>query len=65
MTRNMGGVDRLLRAIIGLAIIAVGLYFGSWWGLVGLIPIATATMGFCPAYCPFKINTTGKPTTSA
>lgn len=56
MTRNVGGVDRALRAVVGLGIIAAGLYFESWWGLVGLVPLATAVVRFCPAYLPFRVS---------
>lgn len=60
MTCNMGSTDRILRGIVGLAIIGAGFYFRSWWGLIGLVPLGTAFMGFCPAYVPFGIRTTGK-----
>lgn len=60
MTCNMGSTDRILRGIVGLAIIGAGFYFRSWWGLIGLVPLGTAFMGFCPAYAPFGIRTTGK-----
>lgn len=57
MTRNIGSTDRILRVVAGLAIIAAGVYFGSWWGLIGLIPLGTAAIGWCPAYAPFGIST--------
>lgn len=57
MTCNMGSTDRILRGIAGVAIIAAGLYFTSWWGLIGLIPLGTAFVGWCPAYVPFGIST--------
>jgi len=61
MKTNVGGIDRILRYIIGLALLGAGLYFKSWWGLVGLGPILTATFRFCPAYLPFGLNTCGQP----
>jgi hypothetical protein len=57
MKPNIGPLDRALRLIIGLVILGLGYVNGSWWGLVGLLPILTAVVRFCPAYCPFKINT--------
>ena len=57
MKTNVGGLDRILRFIAGLALLGAGLYFKSWWGLVGLGPILTATFRFCPAYLPFGLST--------
>lgn len=57
MKCNVGSTDRTLRYIGGIAIIAAGFYFKSWWGAIGVIPLVTATLKWCPAYIPFKINT--------
>lgn len=57
MLRNVGGPDRIVRIIIGLAIVIAGFVAGSWLGLLGIIPIATAIFRFCPAYLPFGIKT--------
>jgi hypothetical protein len=61
MTPNVGSIDRVLRIVSGLAVIAAGVYVKSWWGLVGLVPLLTATLRYCPAYtlvglstCPLK-----------
>lgn len=35
----------------------VGVYFQSWWGAVGIVPIATGLLRWCPAYIPFRIRT--------
>jgi CRP-like cAMP-binding protein len=43
--------------ILGLAIGAAGLYFNSWWGLVGIVPVFTALINWCPLYLPFGIKT--------
>lgn len=40
---------RIIRALIGLAIMIAGVVFGSWWGLVGLVPFVVGVTGFCPA----------------
>jgi Protein of unknown function (DUF2892) len=59
MKSNVGGIDRILRYLVGLALLGAGLYFKSWWGLVGLVPILTATFRYCPAYLPFGLSTCG------
>ena len=60
MTPNVGGADRVVRVVVGLAIIAAGVYFQSWWGVVGVVPLLTATIRWCPAYLPFGFNTCKK-----
>lgn len=57
MTPNVGTADRIVRIIAGLAIIATGVYFESWWGAVGLAPLVTGLVRWCPAYCPLKLTT--------
>ncbi len=56
MKHNVGGLDRALRIIAGVVIIAAGFYFQSWWGAVGLIPLLTGSLAWCPAYLPFGIS---------
>jgi hypothetical protein len=55
--KNVGSADRAIRLILGLVIIGVGYYYQSWWGAIGIVPIFTAIIGWCPAYMPFGINT--------
>jgi hypothetical protein len=57
MKANVGGTDKIVRYIAGIVIIALGFYFKSWWGVIGLLLILTALMSWCPAYVPFKIST--------
>lgn len=57
MTANMGTIDRMLRFIIGALILVLGVMYGSWWGAIGLVPIFTASIRWCPAYLPFGIRT--------
>lgn len=57
MKLNMGSIDRVLRFIAGAVVMALGYYYESWWGAVGLIPFLTAFVGWCPAYVPFKFST--------
>jgi hypothetical protein len=42
--------------------IAAGLYYQSWWGAVGAVPLVTAMLGWCPAYLPFGISSCKSPT---
>ena len=57
MERNMGPQDRVIRTVIGVAIVGAGIAYQSWWGLIGLIPLATSAVGTCPAYLPFGLRT--------
>lgn len=61
MKINVGSTDRIIRLVVGLALLGAGYYFKSWWGLVGLGPILTGTIRFCPAYLPFGLNTCATP----
>lgn len=60
MTCNVGTLDRTLRILAGIAILGTGWYFGSYWGLIGLIPVATGTVRWCPLYATFGISTVGR-----
>lgn len=60
MKLNMGNIDRVIRVLLGLAIGILGIVFKSWLGLIGLVLLATAAIGFCPLYLPFGISTRKK-----
>jgi hypothetical protein len=59
---NVGGIDRVLRIIVGLALLAFALKIGfpetgwNWIGWIGIVPLATAALGICPAYSIFGIS---------
>ncbi|WP_217351441.1 DUF2892 domain-containing protein [Aquisalimonas sp. 2447] len=55
---NMGTVDRAVRAVVGLVLISL-VFVGpqTAWGWIGLVPLATAALGFCPAYSPLGLST--------
>jgi hypothetical protein len=61
MNANIGTTDRVLRILVGLAALGAGYYYGSWWGAVGLIPLVTAFVRWCPLYAPFGISTCSVP----
>ena len=58
MKVNVGSTDRLIRVVVGVALIAAAVmgYIGMW-GYIGIVPILTGTLRFCPAYMPFGIST--------
>ena len=57
MKQNVGNIDRALRVVVGLAVIAWGFVAQNWLGAIGLVPLFTAAVGWCPAYLPFGIST--------
>jgi hypothetical protein len=63
MAGNIGGIDRIVRAVVGIGLIywamtPTGPMLGA--GIPGFIILLTAIIGWCPAYLPFGINTRGK-----
>ena len=57
MVKNISSADRVIRIVLGVVILLLGIYFKSLWGFVGLIPLGTALVRFCPAYKIFGIST--------
>ncbi len=60
MTQNVGGIDRILRILVGLAAIAFAVISShelAVWGWIGVVPLATGLIGWCPAYLPFGLKT--------
>ncbi|MEQ9316111.1 MAG: DUF2892 domain-containing protein [Henriciella sp.] len=58
MARNEGTIDRVLRVIVGLALVSL-IFVGpkTIWGLVGVVPLLTGLVGYCPVYSLFGIRT--------
>jgi Protein of unknown function (DUF2892) len=58
MIQNVGTVDRVIRILAGVALIAATLlgYVGAW-GWIGIVPLATGLFRVCPAYLPFGLST--------
>lgn len=54
---NMGGIDKSVRIVAGIAALSMGYYYQSLWGVLGFIPLFTVTISWCPIYFPFKIST--------
>jgi len=60
MKTNVGSADRIVRGVAGVGLIAWALSGGPTWAWIGVVPLATAALGWCPAYVPFGISTCGK-----
>lgn len=65
MTANAGMIDRVLRIVVGLALIALALGFvpgvaPAVWGWIGVVPLLTGLVGYCPAYSILGVNTCGR-----
>lgn len=61
MKANVGGIDRILRIVVGLALVAwAALLGGPVWAWIGIVPLATGAMGFCPLYPIIGMNTCAK-----
>ena len=58
MPKNVGTVDRSVRIVVGLGVLSLA-FLGPHtpWGYLGLVPLATGLIGWCPAYLPFGIKT--------
>ncbi len=58
MKFNVGGIDRILRIVVGLALVAwAALLGGPVWAWIGIVPLATGAVGFCPLYPLLGMNT--------
>ncbi len=67
MTKNIGPIDRLLRIILGVALIAFAIPIGfpavgwNWLGWIGVVPLLTAIVGTCPLYSLVGLSTCARP----
>jgi hypothetical protein len=59
MKVNVGTIDRGLRIGVGLAAMALGIFYETWWGALGLVPLITAFVRWCPAYSIFGVTSCG------
>lgn len=60
MKANIGGIDKVLRIVVGLALLSLILFIegpGRWWGLVGIVPLGTGLLGYCPLYSILGLST--------
>ncbi|HRH80596.1 MAG TPA: DUF2892 domain-containing protein [Thiobacillaceae bacterium] len=57
MNSNVGGVDRVVRIAAGVALVAWAALGGPAWAWIGVVPLATGLIGWCPAYLPLGMST--------
>lgn len=57
MKTNVGGIDKILRIVVGIALVAWAILGGPVWAWIGVLPILTGVMGWCPAYTLIGLNT--------
>lgn len=60
MLKNVGGIDRILRIVLGLGLLAFALFSGhayAWIGWIGVVPLLTGLMSSCPLYSLVGVNT--------
>ena len=61
MMKNIGTIDRAARALVGIGLIAWAAMGGPVWAWIGVVPLATAAISFCPAYKLLGIRTCPRP----
>lgn len=60
MKTNVGGIDKAVRIIAGLVLLSLIFILegtARWWGLVGIVPLLTGTLGWCPLYTLLGLDT--------
>jgi len=59
MLKNVGGIDKILRIVVGVALLTL-VFVGpkTAWGWIGIVFLLTGVFSFCPVYYPFKLSTT-------
>ena len=57
MKTNRGGADKILRIVAGIALLAWAVFGGPVWAWIGIVPLATGLLGWCPAYTMLGMNT--------
>ncbi|RUS67803.1 hypothetical protein CUZ56_00282 [Saezia sanguinis] len=58
MSKNVCGIDRIWRIVLGVLLVVLTLTgVIGWWGWIGVVPIVTGSIGWCPFYMPFRFST--------
>ena len=57
MKLNVGGIDRVIRIAAGLGLVGWAAMGGPLWAWIGVVPLATGAIGWCPPYAIFGFNT--------
>lgn len=59
MEKNIGNLDKALRIVVGVALLSLIFILegdARWWGLIGIGPLLTVALGWCPAYTLFGVS---------
>ncbi len=57
MKENVGSMDQYVRYVIGMSLLTAGVAYDSMWGLIGIVPIMTALLAWCPPYALLGLKT--------
>jgi len=57
MKCNIGRAEQIVRIVIGFAVVLLGLYYKNWWGIIGIVPIITGLIRYCPISDVLGIST--------
>lgn len=57
MKCNVGRTEQAIRITLGVVIVLAGIYYKSWWGLIGLLPITTGIIRYCPLSAVLGVST--------
>jgi len=57
MQKNVGGIDKIARIVVGIVLIVWAIAGGPVWAWIGVLPLATGLLGWCPAYTLLGIKT--------
>lgn len=57
MQKNIGGIDKVARIVVGVALLVWAALGGPVWAWIGVLPLATGLLGWCPAYSLLGIKT--------
>ncbi len=60
LAKNIGRKEQYIRILLGVLILGLGYYYKNLWGLVGLIPLITGLVRYCPLYTLLGMNTNKK-----
>ncbi len=56
LKKNVGYMDSIIRVVLGALILSMGLFYDSYWGFIGLIPVISGAISFCPIYRLMRIS---------
>lgn len=61
MKSNVGGIDKVARIVVGVVLVSIGIFgIGTPWTFIGIVPLLTGLVGWCPLYTILGINSCNK-----